>query len=242
MASLIWVNFGSGNGLSSNKRQAITWNKWWYTIDSTHGNKLRWNLNRNTYFFLNKMRLKLSSANLCKPQICCKKHLCGGVRSWHHHTLKTGDKWTLFPTLFEQYLWHFKINNHIPTPTAFSGIQGLENILVKMCEKYVYLMALFSLLGTISHRVDRHSHYKGKTISRPSYRYIGNSHSWKDHFDIETGPISLYSTTKNQPCKDRCRYVYIYIYMRLGLDHGQHDAYRWVKHWTAQCWIKFKKS
>ena len=34
----------------------------------------------------------------------------------------------------------------------------------------------------------RNSHYKDKTVSLPSYLYNGNTHIWKDHLYIETGP------------------------------------------------------
>ena len=40
--------------------------------------------------------------------------------------------------------------------------------------------------GTIPYQY-RDTHYKDKTVSRPSYLYNGNPHTWKDRLYIETG-------------------------------------------------------
>ena len=41
-------------------------------------------------------------------------------------------------------------------------------------------------LQMLSYRY-RSSHYKDKTVSRPSYLYDGNLHTWKDQLYIEMG-------------------------------------------------------
>ena len=45
----------------------------------------------------------------------------------------------------------------------------------------------------------RNSHHKDKTVSRPSYLYHGNHHTWKDHLYIETGPSSPWRFPWQQP-------------------------------------------
>ena len=39
------------------------------------------------------------------------------------------------------------------------------------------------------------SHNKYRTVSRPSYPYCGVPHTWKDHFNIETGPCFVIDTS-----------------------------------------------
>ena len=43
---------GSDNGLSPEQRQAIIWNQCWNIVNRTLGNKLQWNLNRNSNIFI----------------------------------------------------------------------------------------------------------------------------------------------------------------------------------------------
>ena len=54
------------------------------------------------------------------------------------------------------------------------------------------LYALSDLGGRLSIKITSYqymdSHFKDKTVSRPSYLYNGNLHTWKDGLYIETGP------------------------------------------------------
>ena len=52
-ASMNWVIIGSGNGLSPDRRQAITWtNADLFIVSWTPGNIFQWNLNRNSIIFI----------------------------------------------------------------------------------------------------------------------------------------------------------------------------------------------
>ena len=43
---------GSDNGLSPGRRQAIFWNQWWNSVDSSLRHKLQWNPKRNSFIFI----------------------------------------------------------------------------------------------------------------------------------------------------------------------------------------------
>ena len=49
----------SDNGLSPGRRHYL--NQWWNIVNSKLRNKLQWNLKRNSYIFIKKMHLKMSS-------------------------------------------------------------------------------------------------------------------------------------------------------------------------------------
>ena len=74
-----WAIIGSDNGLSPGRRQAIIWtNNGWYIVKWAPRNKLQWNLNQNSYIFIQENVFEIvvwkMAAILSQPQ-CVKDQI-----------------------------------------------------------------------------------------------------------------------------------------------------------------------
>ena len=129
----------------------------------------------------------------------------------HHSLLETSylgfEKYSWFslslPELmlspFVNYTMRNKIQwNLTQNDDYYSGI-NIWNVVCKMSAIFFRLQCVNSdhasgsapgarLNIKMSSYQYRYSHYKDKTVSRPSYHYNGNTYIWKDSLYIETGP------------------------------------------------------